>query len=140
MRFSLLQKIREIRDENRKNSSKLTYTWSWIGQYAAKLMLCRKWISQIFGFTSVSSYFQVTWNSRNLSVKSYDLERGLDFEIMFKCMSGLTTENAKFIKPLKEKMSYDNSFDSCNSSGFTKQISYEPYKLKIFESKIVKTE
>ena len=45
-----------------------------------------------------------------------------DFEIRFKCMSGLITENAKFIMPLKEKMSYDNSFDSCDRFGFTNQF------------------
>ena len=45
-----------------------------------------------------------------------------NFEIRFKCMAGLTTENAKFIMPLKEKMSYYNSFKSCDSFGFTNQL------------------
>ena len=30
-------------------------------------------------------------------------------------MPGFTTENAKFIMPLQEKMSYGNSFDRCDS-------------------------
>ena len=42
-----------------------------------------------------------------------------DFEIMFKCMSGFTTENGKFIMPLKEKLSYENSFDRCDRFGLT---------------------
>ena len=45
-----------------------------------------------------------------------------DFEIMFKCMSGFSTENAKFIMPLKEKISYDDSFGRCASFGFTNQF------------------
>ena len=40
-------------------------------------------------------------------------------EIMFKCMSGFTTENGKFIMPLQDKMSYDNSSNHCDSFGFT---------------------
>ena len=58
-----------------------------------------------------------------MSLKSYDIEFGkADFEIRFKCMSGFTTENAKFIMPLQEKMLYDDSFDSCDSFGFTNQF------------------
>ena len=45
-----------------------------------------------------------------------------DFEIRFKCMSGFTTENAKFIKPLQQKMSYAKSFDNCDGFGFTNQF------------------
>ena len=41
-----------------------------------------------------------------------------DFEIIFKCMSGATTENGKFIMPLKEKLSYDDSLGRCDSEGF----------------------
>ena len=42
----------------------------------------------------------------------------IDFEIMFKCMSGATTEDGKFIMPLKEKLSYNDSSHRCNSAGF----------------------
>ena len=42
------------------------------------------------------------------------------FEIMFKCMSGFTTDNGKFIMPLQEKFSYKNSFEHCDSLGFKK--------------------
>ena len=42
-----------------------------------------------------------------------------DFEIIFKCMSGATTGNGKFIMPLKEKLSYHDSSDRCDSEGFT---------------------
>ena len=56
-------------------------------------------------------------------MKSWAIDdRKAEFEIRFKCMSGFTTENAKFIKPLQEKMSYDDSFDSCDSFGFTNQF------------------
>ena len=41
------------------------------------------------------------------------------FYIMLKCMAGFTTENGKFIMPLQEKMSYQSSFDRCDSFGFT---------------------
>ena len=41
-----------------------------------------------------------------------------DFEIIFKCMSGTTTDNGKFIMPLKEKLSYDDSSGRCDSEGF----------------------
>ena len=68
----------------------------------------------------IPSNFRVAQNSCNLSSKSFDMERGqADFEIRFKCMSGFTTNNAKFIMPLQEKMSYRNSLDRCNSFGFT---------------------
>ena len=57
---------------------------------------------------------------KNLSFKSYDVLYGYaDFKIMFKCMSGFTTENGKYILPLEEKLSYDNSFDRCDRFGFT---------------------
>ena len=46
--------------------------------------------------------------------QNYDI----DFEIKFKCMSGATTENGKFIMPLKEKLSYNDSSHRCNSEGF----------------------
>ena len=41
-----------------------------------------------------------------------------DFEIIFKCMSGATTENGKFIMPLEEKLSYGDSSDRCDGWGF----------------------
>ena len=53
------------------------------------------------------------------------LEFGYANEIMFKCMSGFTTENGKFIMFLEEKLSYGNSFDRCDSFGF-KDHSYDP--------------
>ena len=57
---------------------------------------------------------------KNLSFKSWDIFNGFaEFEIMFKCMSGFTTENGKYILPLEEKLSYDNSFDRCDRFGFT---------------------
>ena len=40
------------------------------------------------------------------------------FEIIFKCMSGSTTENGKFIMPLSEKLTYSDSSDRCDSKGF----------------------
>ena len=87
-----------------------------IALYVVKFILFRKLISQLFVFTSVSSYLQVTRNSHNLSLKRYNLEYGeVDFKIRFKCMSGFTLQNAKFIKPLKGKMSYVKSFDNCDS-------------------------
>ena len=90
-------------------------------------MLSRKLISQIFGFyvgieISASNILDFTTNSPNLSFKSDGLREELNFEIRFKCMSGLTTENAKFIMPLKEKMSYEKSFESCESFGFIYQF------------------
>ena len=42
-----------------------------------------------------------------------------DFEILFKCMSGATTDNGKFFMPLREKLSYDDSSGRCDSEGFT---------------------
>ena len=57
---------------------------------------------------------------KNLSLKSSDLKQAdFKFEIMFKCLSGFTTENGKFIMPLKEKLSYEDSFDRCDRFGFT---------------------
>ena len=55
----------------------------------------------------------LSFKSTFLSV--YDYEIGTEFEIIFKCMSGATTENGKFIMPLQEKMSYNDSSDRCNS-------------------------
>lgn len=34
-------------------------------------------------------------------------------------MSGGTTENGKFIKPLQEKLTYGDSSDRCESKGFS---------------------
>ena len=86
-------------------------------------MLSRTLTCLIFDFLSESGNVRVTWKSRSLSLKSLDLEyERADFEIRFKCMSGFTTEDAKFIMPLKQKMSYDKSFDSCDSFGFTNQF------------------
>ena len=34
-------------------------------------------------------------------------------------MSGFTTEVGKFIMPLEEKLSFENSFDRCDRFGFT---------------------
>ena len=34
-------------------------------------------------------------------------------------MAGATTEKGKFIMPLKEKLSYDDSVNVCDSKGFT---------------------
>ena len=53
-----------------------------------------------------------------LSLKSWDLDFGAGFEIMFKCMSGYTTNNGKFIMPLQEKLTYNNALDRCESFGF----------------------
>ena len=49
-----------------------------------------------------------------------DILQDLDtvFEIIFKCMSGATTKNGKFIMPLKEKLSYHDSSDRCDGKGF----------------------
>ena len=78
----------------------------------------RRILSQMIGFMSESSKQS---NSLSLSLKSFFINE-LDFEIRFKCMSGFTTENAKFIMPLTKKMSYDDSFDICDRFGFTKQF------------------
>ena len=37
------------------------------------------------------------------------------FEVMFKCMSGFTTETGKFIMPVKEKLTYKDSINRCDS-------------------------
>ena len=42
----------------------------------------------------------------------------LSYKIMFKCMSGFTTDNGKFIMPLHEKLPYYSSVDRCDSFGF----------------------
>ena len=79
----------------------------------------------IDGFMPESSNLRDTSISRYKTLKSHDFHFGSgDFEIRFKCMSGFTTENAKFIMPLQNKMSYDDSFDSCDSFGFTNQFYY----------------
>ena len=79
-------------------------------------------------FYSIHSYLRLSvlcWNrvarkSKKLSLKSNSLESGMaKFEIMFKCMSGFTTEVGKFIMPLEEKLSFENSFDRCDRFGFT---------------------
>ena len=56
-----------------------------------------------------------------MTLKSTDLHRfrDIDFKIIFKCMSGATTENGKFIKPLQEKLTYGDSSDRCESKGFS---------------------
>ena len=43
-------------------------------------------------------------------------------------MSGTTTDNGKFIMPLKEKLSYDDSSGRCDSEGFAICLD----KIKIF--------
>ena len=60
---------------------------------------------------------RVICNYQNSSFKSWVLENF--FVIMFKCMSGFTIKNGKFVLPLQEKMSYENSPDRCDSFGFT---------------------
>ena len=85
------------------------------------LLPFRKLKSQVVGLTSKSSNFQ--FNCLSLALESNDLGDQLaDFKIRFKCMSGFTTENAKFIKPLQQKMSYAKSFDNCDGFGFTNQF------------------
>ena len=67
-----------------------------------------------------------------LSVKFnyyYAFDGYVDFKIKFKCMSGFTRQNAKFIMPLQEKMSYDNSVDSCDSFGFTSTFLWPRLKI-----------
>ena len=59
------------------------------------------------------------------------------FEIMFKCMSGFTTNNGKFIMPLQEKFSYKNSIDYCDSFGFKNHPddpTGEKLQIKLIES------
>ena len=50
--------------------------------------------------------------------QSFELNYGRGFEVIFKCMSGLTTKTGKFIMPLKEKLTYTDAVDRCDSSGF----------------------
>ena len=58
--------------------------------------------------------------SDTLTLKSIDLQKhDNDFKIIFKCMSGGTTKNGKFIKPLQEKLTYGDSSDRCESKGFS---------------------
>ena len=45
------------------------------------------------------------------------------FQIIFKCMSGSTTENGKFIVSLTEKLTYPKSSDRCDSQGLTRFVS-----------------
>ena len=56
-----------------------------------------------------------------------------EFEIWFKCMSGFTNENGKFIMPLQEKMSYKNSMNTCDSFGFINHF----YDLKWLKVKFI---
>ena len=46
--------------------------------------------------------------------KSWELNYGYGFEVVFKCMSGFTTETGKFIMPVKEKLTYIDSFNRCD--------------------------
>ena len=50
--------------------------------------------------------------------QSFELNYGRGFEVIFKCMSGLTTKTGKFIMPIKEKLTYTDAVDRCDSSGF----------------------
>ena len=68
--------------------------------------------------------FEAAKRVKKLILKSDDLHNGNGFEIRFKCMSGFTTENGKFIMPLQEKNSYGNSVDQCESFGFSNHIHY----------------
>ena len=54
-----------------------------------------------------------------LTLKRFELISLNEFKIIFKCMSGFTTANGKFIMPLKEKLSYDDSSNRCESEGFS---------------------
>jgi len=55
----------------------------------------------------------MTFKSENLQ------ELNSEFEIIFKCMTGATSDNGNFIMPLEEKLSYDDSVDRCESKGFS---------------------
>ena len=44
------------------------------------------------------------------------------FEIKFKCMKGVTTENGKFLMPLSEKLTHAESIDRCKSQGFSSKF------------------
>ena len=46
------------------------------------------------------------------------------FKIMFKCLTGITSENGKFFISLKEKLTQTKSTDRCERTGFL-----EKYKL-----------
>ena len=86
-----------------------------INNFKSDLIFFRKCISHVV---------RLTWNgvarqSRYLSFKRLDLQVGIaDVRIQFKCMSGFTTDNGKFIMPLQEKLSYSKSFDHCDRLGF----------------------
>ena len=54
-----------------------------------------------------------------MTIKRFFLIAINEFKIIFKCMSGFTTANGKFIMPLKEKLSYDDSSNRCESEGFS---------------------
>ena len=54
--------------------------------------------------------------------QSFELNYGRGFEVIFKCMSGLTTKTGKFIMPLKEKLTYTDAVDRCDSSGFHRKM------------------
>ena len=88
-------------------------------------------VFRTFCLASESTNLRITWNNPYLSSKSSIAFNGwADFKIKFKCMSGFTTENVKFIMPLHEKMSYNDSFDSCDSFGFTNLFYELPFKLR----------
>ena len=44
------------------------------------------------------------------------------FEVMFKCMSGFTTETGKFIMPFEEKLTYKDSMNRCDSRDSKKRF------------------
>ena len=55
-------------------------------------------------------------NSSNTTLKSSELNYGYGtFEVMFKCMSGFTSETGKFIMPVKDKLTYTDSMNRCDS-------------------------
>ena len=64
--------------------------------------------------------FELEKFCETLTLKSIDLKNNInEFKIIFKCMSGFTSENGKFIMPIKEKLNYNDSFDRCESEGFS---------------------
>ena len=44
-------------------------------------------------------------------------ESFIGFQVLFKCMSGSTTKNGKFIRALNEKLTYDDSIKRCKRNG-----------------------
>ena len=61
--------------------------------------------------------------------QSEKLAHGFGFEVMFKCMSGSTTKNGKFIMPLGEKLTYTDSVSRCDSWGFI-DLSLQNFTMK----------